>query len=112
EASECRVGAGSFGKPQSDIAERKPDSDSLAGGGDVRHTDSDRSERRQSRVPAAGQKLGRSTASGRGRMMDRSMVWMLCAVGGLLALATAVGLLLRFTVKTDAGRRTVSNLNA
>lgn len=38
--------------------------------------------------------------------------WLITGVGILLAVATIVGLVLKFTTKSDAGKRTVANLNA
>ncbi|MDB5296134.1 MAG: phosphatidate cytidylyltransferase [Phycisphaerales bacterium] len=43
---------------------------------------------------------------------DRDALILAAAVGGLLAVATAVGRLLRRRVATDAGRRTIDNFNA
>jgi phosphatidate cytidylyltransferase len=42
---------------------------------------------------------------------DRNALILVAAVGGLLAIASAIGQLLRLRATTDAGRRTVRNLN-
>jgi phosphatidate cytidylyltransferase len=43
---------------------------------------------------------------------DPTTRWLVAGVVIVLALGTLVGAVLRFTVKTDAGKRTVANLNA
>jgi phosphatidate cytidylyltransferase len=44
--------------------------------------------------------------------LDRQSIWLIAAIGGLLVVASVIGVVLRFTVKSDKGRRTVENLNA
>jgi len=44
--------------------------------------------------------------------MDPMMKWLLIGVGGVLVIASTIGFILRLTVKTIAGKRTVANLNA
>jgi phosphatidate cytidylyltransferase len=44
--------------------------------------------------------------------VDRAAVVVVAVVAGVLALATVAGLVLRARTRTDAGRRTVANLNA